>query len=65
MTEQTFPPLLSVQQAAEAASVSPSTIRRLVQRGELPATKVGVARNSPVRIPADALRRWLWQEPTA
>ena len=43
--------MLTVQQAAERASCHPATIRRMIQRGELPALRVG----SRWRVPAASL----------
>lgn len=43
---------ITVNQAAEALAVNQLTIRRLIDRGELPAIYVGRA----IRIPADALQ---------
>jgi excisionase family DNA binding protein len=56
------PEYLSINQAAELLGVSPDTIRRRVDAGELPATQLG-GPGSTIRIPADALRIWLWSNP--
>jgi len=42
-------PAISVREAAERLSVDPKTIRRLVQRGELRAVRVG---SKTLRIPS-------------
>jgi excisionase family DNA binding protein len=52
---------LSVAVAAELLGVSPITIRRRIEAGELPATQLG-GPGSTIRIPRDALRAWLWSE---
>jgi excisionase family DNA binding protein len=41
--------------ARQLGDVSPRTVRRMVDRGELPTVKVGRL----VRIPADAVRGWV------
>ncbi len=48
--------LLTLPEAAKALSVATRTVRRLIERGELP--KVKVARC--VRVPAEAVQRgWI------
>ena len=55
-TPETFPGLLPVREAAEAARVSAPTMYRLVQRGEVPgAVRVGTA----IRLREDVFRAWL------
>jgi excisionase family DNA binding protein len=45
--------LLSLQECAELLQVSEATVRRLVRRGELPASKIG-GETGPLRVaPAD------------
>jgi excisionase family DNA binding protein len=53
--------LISVQQAAKLAAVSPATIYRLVQRAEIPAFRVGNG-SGPIRLPRDEFTRWLYDE---
>jgi excisionase family DNA binding protein len=48
--------LLSIPQVAERLAVSIPTVRRLVQRGELPALRVG----GSLRVDSDELGRWLY-----
>jgi excisionase family DNA binding protein len=55
-------PLISVAQAAKLAAVSPTHIYRLVQRGELPAVRVGVAGHGPIRIERERFTSWLFAE---
>jgi excisionase family DNA binding protein len=47
-------PMLTPSDVARRLAVSPRTVRRLVQRGELRGVRVG----SLVRIPEDALDEW-------
>jgi excisionase family DNA binding protein len=53
--------LLTVDEAAERARVSPLTIRGRIGSGELGAMKLGHGHgvNAPVRIPAEDLEAWL------
>jgi excisionase family DNA binding protein len=44
------PDVLSVSEAATSLKVSPSTIRRLVASGEIPALRVGRGERAPIRI---------------
>jgi excisionase family DNA binding protein len=55
-------PLISVQQAAKLAAVSPATIYRLVQRGEVPAIRVGNEGHGPIRLPREEFTHWLHEE---
>lgn len=41
MTQRDFPEILTLDQAAEYLQVVPRTIQRLIERGELKASKVG------------------------
>ncbi len=50
--------LLTLQETAKALSVAPRTVRRLIERGELPKVKVGRC----VRVPADAVQAWVDKE---
>jgi excisionase family DNA binding protein len=54
-------PLISVQQAAKLAAVSPATIYRLVQRREVPAFRVGNG-HGPIRLPREGFTDWLYDE---
>ncbi len=55
-------PLISVQQAAKLAAVSPATIYRLVERGGVPAVRVGNHGHGPIRLPRDEFTNWLHEE---
>jgi len=52
--------LLTLPEAAKALSVATRTVRRLIERGELP--KVKVARC--VRVPAEAVQAWVDKQVT-
>ena len=45
-------PLLTVRQVAQRLAVDDSTVRRLIQRGNLPAVKVGGVRVRPEELEA-------------
>lgn len=47
--------LLRMAEAAEAMAVSRSTVYELAARGEIPTVRIG----SSLRVPADALDRWI------
>jgi excisionase family DNA binding protein len=47
--------MLTVKEAAELANVDPSTVRRWVRDGSLPALKLGDYANAPVRITVRSL----------
>jgi len=49
------PALLRVDEVADRLAVSRATAYRLIQRGALPIIHIGAS----VRIPADALDRWI------
>jgi excisionase family DNA binding protein len=51
--------LLRVDEAAERLTISASTTRRLIARGDLPAVKVGHS----LRVPEDELEEWLFGQP--
>ena len=48
-------PLLTVREVAERLAVSEKTVRRLIERGELPVLRVGVQ----IRVDAAQLEAWL------
>ena len=48
-------PLLTVDDAAQVLGVSVQTVRRMVDRGEIPATQLGGHSGRPLRISASAL----------
>jgi excisionase family DNA binding protein len=50
---------LSISEVAAELGVSRLTVRRKIETGELPATQLG-GPGSSIRIPAEALRAWLW-----
>ena len=54
-SEQAEPLLWTLQQAGRAMAVSPRTVRRMQQAGELPTVHVGRAR----RVPTEAVREWV------
>lgn len=58
----TLEPLLNIDQAAALSDLSPKTIERAIQRGELVASDLGEpgARRPTVRIEPDELRSW-WE----
>lgn len=47
--------LATVQEAAERLAVHPMTVRRLIERGQMPAVRVGRA----IRIDVNDIRRYL------
>jgi excisionase family DNA binding protein len=49
---------LRPREVAERLGVCTATVYTLIERGELPAVRVG----SALRIPVDALARWLARE---
>ncbi len=51
--------LLTVAEAAEFLRVSPITVYRRVEAGELPAVRVGSGPRAPVRIASDELMRYV------
>jgi excisionase family DNA binding protein len=62
-TEAQLRPLLTAREVAERLHLSPSTVRRRIADGEIPAVRLGVGPQSPVRIDADDLERWLFAPP--
>jgi excisionase family DNA binding protein len=54
-----LPDLITVSEAAASLRVTPMTIRRMVERGELPSTRVGP---KIIRIPRTALNRFAGTE---
>lgn len=55
------PLLLRVEEAARMLRLGRATVYMLVSRGELPSVRIGRA----VRVPAEALRRWIETRTTA
>ena len=51
--------LLPLEEAALRCSYSVSSLRRAIRRGELEAVRLGPSERYPLRIPEDALERWL------
>lgn len=51
-----MPKALTVRQVAEMAACDPITVRRAIERGELPVVRLG---SKAIRVPADAVRTWL------
>src|SRR4051794_33268110 len=58
----THEPFLAVKQVAHELGISPATVRRRIEAGELPAVQLG-GPGSAVRIPRAALDAWLWSNP--
>jgi excisionase family DNA binding protein len=54
--------LLTVEEAAAKCRVSRPTMYRLVRAGIVPAVRVGAGDSGLIRIPADELRRWLFDD---
>ena len=50
---------VSVREAAAMLSVDPSTIRRRIEEGSLPAVQLG-GPGTAIRIHRDAIHAWLW-----
>jgi excisionase family DNA binding protein len=53
---------LRVDQVAELLQVHPSSVRRLIADGELPAVRIGAAGRA-IRVPRSALEQWLHATP--
>jgi excisionase family DNA binding protein len=62
MDKSETPVLISVNEAARIATVSPMTIRRAIGRGEIPAVRVG-ERSGPYRVEREPFLRWLYGNP--
>jgi excisionase family DNA binding protein len=52
--------LLKVPEAARRLSLSPATVYRLIERGEIPTVRIWRS----VRIPVDGLRKWIEERTT-
>jgi excisionase family DNA binding protein len=50
---------LSSKEARERMGVSRETLRKLINSGELTASKIGDGRNSPMRIHVDDIDRYM------
>jgi len=55
--------MLSPDEIALRLNLSRRSVYRLIDRGELPATRLGSTRNAPLRVPEAALDAWLWATP--
>jgi excisionase family DNA binding protein len=55
------PELLKVDEAAARCRVSRPTMYRLIERGVVPAVRVGEGGAGPVRVPAAELDAWLYK----
>ena len=55
------PLLLRIDEVADRLAISRATTYRLIQRGTIPTIHIG----SAVRIPAEALERWLQDQVAA
>ena len=56
--------LLTVRETAALLKQSERSVRRKVHSGQIPALRLG-AGTGPLRIPADELEQWLYQDPAA
>ena len=65
MIEQGRAELLTVEETARRLGVSTITIRRHIRDGSIPAVRLGYSPASPLRIPADTLVAWLYEDVTA
>jgi len=54
--------LLKLPDAARRANVSVATMRRRVLAGDVPAVRLGPSDRHPIRVPADALEAWLFND---
>jgi excisionase family DNA binding protein len=54
---------LSIAAAARMLDVAPTTIRRRIESGDIPAVQLG-GPGSAVRIPRAGLQAWLWSQPS-
>jgi excisionase family DNA binding protein len=54
--------LLTVREAAALLRQSERSVRRKVRSGEIPAVRLG-GPGAPLRVPADELEAWLYEEP--
>jgi excisionase family DNA binding protein len=59
MATMETPVLISVREAAEIANVSRVHVWRLIQRGEIPAVRVGEG-HGPIRVDREAFLTWLF-----
>ncbi len=62
-TPETGSRLLTVREAATRCRVSAPTMYRLIQRGVVPAVRVGSGHTGPIRVREDELERWLYGDP--
>jgi excisionase family DNA binding protein len=58
------PPLMTIAECAKVARVSRSSIWRRIQRGEIPAVRVGNT-TGPIRVPTEEFLGWLYGSPLA
>ena len=49
------PLLFTLDESAKQLSVSPRTVRRMMERGELPWVRIGRA----IRIPGESIKKWI------
>jgi excisionase family DNA binding protein len=56
--------LLTVRETAALLKQSERSVRRKVHSGQIPALRLG-AGTGPLRIPADELEQWLYEDPAA
>jgi excisionase family DNA binding protein len=52
--------LLTVKEAATRLGYHPATVRKKIERGEIPAVQLG-GKGSAIRVPADELEGWLYR----
>jgi excisionase family DNA binding protein len=58
-TAGTHPRLLRLDEAAIRYAYSVTSLRRAIRRGDLEAVRLGPSERHALRIPEDALERWL------
>ncbi len=61
-TEAQPRPLLTVSQVAERLSLSTKQVRRRISSGHLPALKLGPEPQAHLRVDADELDKWLYED---
>jgi excisionase family DNA binding protein len=54
--------LLTVREVGHRLGCSPWTVYRRIAAGEIPAVRLGSGSQAPLRVDADELERWLYDE---
>ena len=62
-TTTTRAPLLTIPEVARRLGLHRDTVYRKIQRGEIPAVRIGHDETGPLRVDADELERWLYRDP--